>query len=151
MDPEHRPAHSCKHCQRIVLRAENVLNSCRLELPHSGLDVWEAMKDRCEIFLPLFQRSFSGPYDEVEKKRALENAVHDRFPWALKTYSLLEKRRIVLKARLWMGRFHIEIHKTRAVFALYLQYEGIRMSDFGTEIRAHPGTYSLKLSCEIQT
>ena len=45
--------HSCKHCQRIVLRREHFtkLQSNRVELPHTVNEIRQAIKDRCELIL----------------------------------------------------------------------------------------------------
>ena len=44
--------HSCKHCQRIVLRREHFQHeSNRVELPHTVNDIRQALKDKCELIL----------------------------------------------------------------------------------------------------
>jgi len=51
---DHHPItpHSCKHCQRIVLRRENFIQLPSLiKLPHTIPELRQAIKDRCELIL----------------------------------------------------------------------------------------------------
>ena len=44
------PPHSCRHCQRVVLRREHFKNMmCRIELPHTVAELEEAITDRCHL------------------------------------------------------------------------------------------------------
>ena len=46
------PPHSCKHCQRIVLRREHFIQlPSRIKLPHSITELRQAIEDRCELIL----------------------------------------------------------------------------------------------------
>jgi hypothetical protein len=48
------PAHSCKHCQRIVLRSEHFeSDSCTIKLPHTAQEIRRAFEDGCK-FLGIF-------------------------------------------------------------------------------------------------
>lgn len=50
-----RPAHRCRHCQRIVLRREHfALGDCDVELPHTATEICGAIKDGCALFRLLF-------------------------------------------------------------------------------------------------
>ena len=52
-EPHHPvPVHSCKHCQRVVLRREHVTQpSCRIYLPHTITEVQRAVGDNCELMM----------------------------------------------------------------------------------------------------
>jgi hypothetical protein len=58
------PPHSCKHCERIVLRQEhfNQLPS-RVELPHTISEIRQAIEERCGFFMVLV--SYTGPHHLV--------------------------------------------------------------------------------------
>lgn len=46
----YKPAHSCKHCQRIVLRRQNFeAEVCKIRLPHTPLEIRRAVRDGCEV------------------------------------------------------------------------------------------------------
>ena len=50
----HQPItpHSCKHCQRIVLRREHFIQlPSRIKLPHTINELRQAIEDRCELIL----------------------------------------------------------------------------------------------------
>jgi hypothetical protein len=143
MDPEHRPTHSCRHCQRVVIRAEDILESRRLKLPHTGFEVWKAVKDGCEFFLLLFNLKYHDQCDEAKGMGALRDALVkmiDSIPAYRTKPSTLEVSRTLLKAQLWMGDFYIVIDEEDNTLVLSLIYDGTLMSVSGREIRAHPGT-----------
>jgi len=52
-EPHHPiPPHSCKHCQRIVLRREHFIQlPSWIKLPHTKTELRQAIKDRCELIL----------------------------------------------------------------------------------------------------
>jgi len=44
--------HSCKHCQRIVLRKENITQlPCLIKIPHTIAEIRQAAEDQCELIL----------------------------------------------------------------------------------------------------
>jgi len=46
------PPHSCKHCQRIVLRRKHFIRlPSRIRLPHTITELRQAIEDRCELIL----------------------------------------------------------------------------------------------------
>jgi hypothetical protein len=48
------PPHSCRHCQRVVLRREHFNQPpSRVELPHTISEIRQAIEERCEFFMPL--------------------------------------------------------------------------------------------------
>jgi hypothetical protein len=48
------PPHSCRHCQRVVLRREHFDQPpSRVELPHTISEIRQAIEERCEFFMPL--------------------------------------------------------------------------------------------------
>jgi hypothetical protein len=143
MDPEHRPAHSCRHCQRIVLRAENVLGSRRIKLPHTGFEIWNAVNDGCALFLLLFDLTYHDQCGETKGIGALRDTlvkIINSVPAYGTKLSMLEKSRTLLKAQLWIGEFDIVVDKRDDTLVLSLQFERLAMSKSGMEIKAHPGT-----------
>jgi hypothetical protein len=60
-DHLHRPAHSCKHCQRIVIRREYFTEEIyRIRLLHTANEVRKAVKDGCELIAMFFGMSTPG-------------------------------------------------------------------------------------------
>jgi hypothetical protein len=57
------PPHSCKHCQRVVLRREHFTQSSCLVLPHTISEIRHAIKERCGFFMPLVLKT--GPHHLV--------------------------------------------------------------------------------------
>lgn len=65
MHPDFRVAHTCEHCQRIVLRYEHFLEAkCRISLPHTRADVRKAIEDGCEMFRHFLVENSSFRGDE---------------------------------------------------------------------------------------
>jgi hypothetical protein len=55
MDPYCRAAHSCEHCQRIVLRHEHFVKPrYKVRIPHSEADILLAIEEGCELFRHFF-------------------------------------------------------------------------------------------------
>jgi hypothetical protein len=53
-----RPAHSCKHCQRIVIRREHIGHEiCRIQLLHITTNIRKAVKDGFQVIAMFFGMS----------------------------------------------------------------------------------------------
>jgi hypothetical protein len=148
MDPDHRPAHSCKHCQRIVLRYENFVEDvCPIEIPYTGSEVRRAVEDGCKLFRLFFFADGNGAYDG---EFALEDAIKGQVVSNLSRYNTVRRKiselRALPKARRWTGKFFVVISSNEGQFELpsgkvmYLQYERLEMHRTCMSIKASPGT-----------
>jgi hypothetical protein len=110
MDPDHRPAHSCKHCQRIVLPYEKFVgDNHTVKLPHSGPEIRSAVEDGCELFRLFFAR---GTNTCFEGRSALSEFVTSKIgrPRRFRTICWkIAKFRALRKAQKWDGSFYIDI------------------------------------------
>jgi hypothetical protein len=109
MNADHRPAHSCKHCQRIVLPHKIFVGTNHtLKLPHTGPEVRSAIDDGCDLFLPLFGSGFFS--DSVPPR--LHEFVEYSIAWAPGFRTVcwkISKYRALRKARKWGGSFYIDV------------------------------------------
>jgi hypothetical protein len=107
----YKSAHSCKHCQRIVLRRRNFeVEGCKIRLPHTPLEIRQAAKDGCE-FIRLFFAGWSQAecnsrshlFSKIWREPRVGNEVHG------KVRSQFSRSCSVVKLCLWAGSFNIII------------------------------------------
>ncbi|KAH5069019.1 hypothetical protein HBI56_186060 [Parastagonospora nodorum] len=155
---QYSPAHSCKHCQRIVLRRENFSeDSFKIKLPHTVSELREGIKNGCALLLQLF---VSG-WDASTYKNRLEYAVS----WRRDAYSVDIQKKLSQRWRrkfrqcwslfeqgLWNVKFHFEAHHN--FYSFYVKLPRTLLPPPSFEHHCRHGLYytwisSLKASPDI--
>jgi hypothetical protein len=147
MDPDHRPAHACKHCQRIVLRPEHFDGDiCKIKIPYNGSEIWRAVEEGCALFRLFFANGLSAQSDGV---LALEEAIRRETSYnSNRMDTILGKvgeLRSLRKARQWSGKFYVVIANNEGQFdvptgkVVFLQYEKTKMYGTCMSVKASPG------------
>jgi hypothetical protein len=142
MNPDHRPAHSCRHCERIVLPHKMFIGPNRtLKLPHTGPEVRSALDDGCEIFLPLFGEAAN------RGSSALMALVEAEYPPPKRFRTIcwqVHKSRALRKAQKWGGTFYIDVVKPNHSYGwrLSIRYERFTIPWYAATLKIAPGECS---------
>jgi hypothetical protein len=152
MDPAHQPAHSCKYCQRMVLRPENFVDSvCRIEIPYTSTEIQSAVKDGCALFQLFFCAEGSG--GNLTIQFALEDSIKRQISANTNRSNSFSRKvrelHSLRKARRKTGKFYLVISSNEGQFNLpsgkvvFLQYERIEMHRTCMSIKASPGSWPM--------
>lgn len=106
--------HTCKHCQRVVLREENFTGSPRhLVLPLTVAEVRQAIEEQCDFFKLFLSSRFYGSYHAVFCSGCDRCSFH---------MNKLLKLKVQLKRMLGLGKSKkISYHCTKQAYNLRLE------------------------------
>lgn len=143
------PPHSCRHCQRLVLRRKHFkTNYCSIDLPHTPADIWEALKDECVFFLCFFPLGAddgglkqSEVATSLQRKSNLYRELQAKRPSRSGLLRYLDS----LKFKSWLGSFSLIIRRESNAdmrgtsYVMVFLYEGQPILQRGTDLKASLG------------
>jgi hypothetical protein len=158
-------AHSCKHCQCIVLRSQHFQrDSITIKLPHTAQEIREALKDGCVLF-QVFCCSVStlkkGKFVLTKlARRSMPDSSYGQDEYATAT-SALNWYPTRFRSFIQVGSFYIQMYKQkdldtfrqerlgiddpRTGYVLYPNYGYMNVDHEHCRVKASPGKHHVEL------
>lgn len=151
MSSKNPPAHSCRHCQRIVLRRKDFAppddldTSRHITLPHTAAEIRKALEDECVFFMCFFPCSNSFNHFDATSPLTLSQRKSNlvRTVQAYRPKKKLDSTLVLdpLRVKFCHGSFSIVVQRTKTYtkFDMLFLYEGHSTLNGGIQMRASLG------------